>query len=125
MSIAARIVAELIVIACDVDRDLVVEGASTNVIDLLEHVPGTVLVAFAVRRIRSDLEDDAELDSPPLVVIADVIPRAADTESLLGTVLNTSVSSMTIAFPLGLEGRKPQTRERREARELQCISNGR
>jgi hypothetical protein len=79
--------AEPVVVRGGLDLDLVVERAAAGVIDLLEDIPGLVVVVLAVLGVGSELVDDALLDGPVLEGVGGAVVDAAEAVGLLGAVL--------------------------------------
>jgi hypothetical protein len=86
-----RVVAQGVVVRGDIDGNLMVEGAAADVVDLGDNIGSVVSAGLAVLGIGEELEDEAILDSEPLVVGVGVVPGAAEAESCLGAVLDSKV----------------------------------
>lgn len=113
LGVALLEIAQSVIGAAGINRDLVVESATADVVDLVQGIPYTVLIALAVLGERVFFEDVAGLDRPELAVLVCAIPSAAETEGLLGAVLAvravTSVQESTetvVTVALGLAWRK-------------------
>lgn len=90
-------VAQLIVVRSGVDLDLVVQGTAAGVVELLQDVQGRVTRALAVGCIRSNMFDDAVLDSPELLPVTCKVVETAEAKGFLGAVLDEATGKYLVA----------------------------